>query len=444
MVAFSERPLCYQVGMLLLLLATSVFAAGLALPWWAQTRGRGSDVITSHSGLWVGCAAVAAAAASASEGTEGPAEEKCSTIDAPNWFKTVQALQCLSLAGMLVACLYAIFTNCCLDHATFSRFMELAAGAGGLLGMASSVMYVVKTSHILRLSPGASYSWAFAMDVAACVFVTLVATVLALTNSRHGDDPGSHFILEEGGGYIHQKRSGSRGKQREWEIEMTPMRSPKVPPASSGGSRSGVVVMQNNYCLQPQQKNPAGNGVKAGSSPAFPAGTEHACRPAWNNAGASRRDEPAAVSAADHGHCCSTPCASPPAHLPDCPSDRQTHGCSCTKLPAGPSPELHCNAPCDPKQFTSCHPLPPYAPCGCSGPNVTQPPHHEPQYYQQDTKDLVNEKLSDRDLVNYPRVEATAPPLSLQSEYADGVGFATTHYFGHVDTVCVEDEARSG
>ena len=68
MVAFSDRPLCYQVGILLLLLATSMFAIGLALPWWAQTYSDVNDVVR-HSGLWVGCS---------SDSTEN-----CSAIDAP-------------------------------------------------------------------------------------------------------------------------------------------------------------------------------------------------------------------------------------------------------------------------------------------------------------------------------------------------------------------------
>ena len=43
----------------------------------------------------------------------------------------MQGLQVVALLGMVVACAYAVFANCCLDQPTYSRTVEVTAGSGG-------------------------------------------------------------------------------------------------------------------------------------------------------------------------------------------------------------------------------------------------------------------------------------------------------------------------
>ncbi|XP_076462048.1 uncharacterized protein LOC143294555 [Babylonia areolata] len=431
MVAFTERPLCYQMGMLLLLVGTAVFGAGVALPWWAQTRGPGTDhVVISHSGLWQGC--------SSSGG-----EDTCSAIDAPNWFKAVQVLQGLSLAGMLVACAHAIFTNCCLDHATFSRTMEITAGVGGMLGIVSGVLYVAKTSHIIRQSHHASYSWAFAMDLSACVFVTFIAAIIALTNSRYADDVSSHVIVEEGGRYLQRraKRPGwwREAKQRGWEMEMIPVPTSSLSAPPSGGGGTGVIVMQNNYSSADSQR-PAGDGSKPGGGAAVSVSGRGATRPCpppvWGGHVASGSTGHEAAYPGHSHHCrnqshppqeCPSECPRPPPP----PPPFQSSACSCTKPSVGASPGLHCGcASSDPERFPQHFPAQPSLHrCGCSG--VPTPPQPEPQCCH-NSVELQKEKCPaniDRNLESFPRAVASAPPLSLESEIGQHLDYTTDQYF---------------
>ena len=48
------------------------------------------------------------------------------------WFKAVQALQSLGLIGLGIACLFCFVVNCCQTSGSFTRFLELMAGTGGM------------------------------------------------------------------------------------------------------------------------------------------------------------------------------------------------------------------------------------------------------------------------------------------------------------------------
>ncbi|KAK7112015.1 uncharacterized protein [Littorina saxatilis] len=238
MVSFSQRPICYQVGVFLLLGATALFLGGMASPWWAQTYSEAQNQVIRHSGLWQGCSS--------------SAEEECTSIEAPDWFRAVQVLQCTGLVAMLAACAFAVFTNCCLDNVMYSRRLEIMTAAGGVLGVVSCLLYVAKTSHILKTNSHIGYSWAFGIDFGASVLVIFVAVIIALSSSPHVEEE-SRFIIEDG--YVDPRsrprglmRSRSRscgGSKEEIALEKSTGRTRRL--GATSGSGREVIVLQNNY-----------------------------------------------------------------------------------------------------------------------------------------------------------------------------------------------------
>ncbi|KAK7507918.1 hypothetical protein BaRGS_00000883 [Batillaria attramentaria] len=167
----------------------------------------------------------------------------------PEWFKAVQGLHCIALGLMLLACGHALFTNCCLRHVTYSRMVELSAGVGGMVGFVGAMVYVTKTSPVLKMNRAITYSWAFGADVASCIIVVIIAGVIGVSNGREDGEDRS-LILEE----IHQhdlpsghrhRLVGVSSSQLERQDSATSTTSPR--PTRSTGPNTEVFVVQTNY-----------------------------------------------------------------------------------------------------------------------------------------------------------------------------------------------------
>ena len=143
------------------------------------------------------------------------------------------------------------------------------------------MLYVAKTSHILRKNRHISYSWAFGIDVASCVLITFVAAIIALSNSRLvADSDDTRFIIEEAGaaGTGSRHRSRSRGgavvagrRGMEMEMERSPARTRRLGGTSGSQSRGAeVIVLQNNYVSADLQRpRPDGNSSRSSSASAL-------------------------------------------------------------------------------------------------------------------------------------------------------------------------------
>ena len=82
----------------------------------------------------------------------------------------------------------------------------------GGVGIISGVLYVVKTSAVLRHSHHIRYSWAFGLDMAASCLVVFIAAVIGLTNTdrtgcRDGDSRSSRY------GYYERAQQNSNDSQ---------------------------------------------------------------------------------------------------------------------------------------------------------------------------------------------------------------------------------------
>lgn len=155
----------YKIGCIMLLVGTGMYIIGFSSPFWLQT------FVDGHYGLWLYCYNI----------VDG-GEKQCETITGysilVSWFKAVQVLQSVALAGLFISCLYAFIVNCCCCTAHhYSRFLECFSGLSGLTGFIGLMLFVGNTSAAAQF-----YHWAFAVDLTGCLLIILASIVLFCNN----------------------------------------------------------------------------------------------------------------------------------------------------------------------------------------------------------------------------------------------------------------------
>ncbi|XP_076470854.1 uncharacterized protein LOC143300810 [Babylonia areolata] len=128
MSVFNSRTGGYKAGVFFLFFASFVFLVGSGAPYWLKTDGlfRNSGYgisVKIHEGLWMMCTTATVSISSAT----GCAP--FGLIGFPWWFHAVRAMEALCTAGLIIACIYAVATNCCRSiPGPQSRILEGFAG----------------------------------------------------------------------------------------------------------------------------------------------------------------------------------------------------------------------------------------------------------------------------------------------------------------------------
>ncbi|XP_076470731.1 uncharacterized protein LOC143300728 [Babylonia areolata] len=200
MSAFSSRTGGYKAGVLLLFFTTALFLVGFGAPFWATTESRQDyyDLVYDQ-GLWMHCVTTEAHYGSARgcylSGIGG----------FPGWFHAARVMEGLCTTGLIVACIYAVATNCCRSFpGPRSRVLEITAGASGILGFIGCMLYagMMKkgpsysdlSAVAILYSPqnhDAVFSWAFYLAAVGSSFVVIAAIVIAVSNKPVGVQPNT-------------------------------------------------------------------------------------------------------------------------------------------------------------------------------------------------------------------------------------------------------------
>ncbi|XP_076469909.1 uncharacterized protein LOC143300219 [Babylonia areolata] len=116
-------------------------------------------------------------------------------IGFPGWFHAVRAMEALCTAGLIIACIYAVATNCCRSiPGPQSRILEGFAGLSGILGFIGCMVYVgmIKEGNSFSILIAAilfdsntmknDLDWAFYLAAVGSGLVVIAAILIAITN----------------------------------------------------------------------------------------------------------------------------------------------------------------------------------------------------------------------------------------------------------------------
>lgn len=199
-----------------------MYIIGFSSPFWLQYIVHGW--FGSH-GLWLYC-----------YNYVNGGEKQCETITdyyiilAP-WFKAVQVLQSLALAGLFISCTYAFIVNCCCIAHHYSRFLEGFSGLSGLTGFIGLMLFVGNTNDEAQF-----YHWAFAVDLTGCLLI-IIASIVLFCNNPTQSTPQSNWTTTGGTTVIMngQTSSGSTFAMSYTPgMNAQPGANPSAPPVNGG------------------------------------------------------------------------------------------------------------------------------------------------------------------------------------------------------------------
>ncbi|XP_076470736.1 uncharacterized protein LOC143300729 [Babylonia areolata] len=192
MSAFSSRTGGYKTGVFMLFLFTIVFLVGFSAPFWTHSEKLDGSVdqFTCDEGLWMICTSVKFYVV---------AFEECigyGVAGFPGWFHAVRVMEGLCTIGLIIACIYALVTNCCRSFpGPRSRFLEIMAGVSGCLGFIGCMVYVGMTGEespsynpyttptlIFLRTKEHHLVWAFFLAAVGSGLVVIAAIVIAVSN----------------------------------------------------------------------------------------------------------------------------------------------------------------------------------------------------------------------------------------------------------------------
>lgn len=141
MSAFSSRSSGYKAGVLLMVLAFCVFVVGYGAPYWASKTTQygtsfGGAELKIHEGPLMLCVSASAF---------GYSSTSCSSYEfsgLAGWFHAVRSLEGICLVLLIIACIYALATNCCRTFpGPVSRVLEILLSLGGVAGLVGVIVY---------------------------------------------------------------------------------------------------------------------------------------------------------------------------------------------------------------------------------------------------------------------------------------------------------------
>ncbi|XP_076470943.1 uncharacterized protein LOC143300862 [Babylonia areolata] len=194
MSAFNSRTGGYKAGMFLLFFASFVFLVGLGAPYWyiEDIKALSSNIVINvkiRGGLWMTCTTACISI---------PSATGCTTLGLtglPGWFLAVRAMEGVCTIGLIIACIYALATNCRSLPGPRSRVLEGLAGLSGILGYIGCMVHVsmireghsvsdlpISTSLFIPNTLESDLDWAFFPAASGSGLVVIAAIVIAINN----------------------------------------------------------------------------------------------------------------------------------------------------------------------------------------------------------------------------------------------------------------------